>query len=513
MKPDEMKLSMEEITGILRRLESCSLNKEDYEKIKVLIETFIYMRLLLQSKTTSLIKLLKRIFGFKTEKANNILDKPKKSAPPSEKKPVKGHGRNGSADYAGAKKETIPHESLKSGDACPLCPKGKVYELEPKRIIRMEGAAPIQATIYECQRLRCNLCGEVFTATAPEGIGQDKYDETAGSMIAVLRYGSGLPFNRIENLQKSVDMPLPASTQWEIVRDIAKKISPAYEELVKQAAQGEIIHNDDTTMRILDSVNPDTDRKGVFTTGILSIKEEKKIALFKTGSNHAGENITALLRQRSSALPPPIQMCDGLSRNISKEFETLVANCMAHGRRNFVDLHSIFPEECRYVIEVIANIYKNDDDTKNMSPEERLAFHQVHSGPLMNDLRLWLNEQMDTKKVEPNSSLGKAFSYMLRRWERLTLFLRVPNAPLDNNICEQALKMAIRHRKNSLFYKTQNGAMVGDTFMSLIHTCNLCGTNPFDYLNALQRYASELAANPELWMPWNYKDTIRTLAE
>jgi hypothetical protein len=84
---------------------------------------------------------------------------------------------------------------------------------------------------------------------------------------------------------------------------------------------------------------------------------------------------------------------------------------------------------------------------------------------------------------------------------------------LDNNICEQALKMAIRHRKNSLFYKTHNGAMVGDTFMSLIHTCNLCGANPFDYLNALQRYASELAANPELWMPWNYKDTIRTLTE
>jgi Transposase IS66 family. len=353
----------------------------------------------------------------------------------------------------------------------------------------------------------------VFTATAPEGIGRDKYDETAGSMIAVLRYGSGLPFNRIENLQKSMDMPLPASTQWEIVRDVAKKISPAYEELVKQAAQGDIIHNDDTTMRILNSVNSDTDRKGVFTTGILSIKEGKKIALFKTGSNHAGENITELLRQRSTALPPPIQMCDGLSRNISKEFETLVANCMAHGRRNFVDLHSIFPEECHHVIEIIANVYKNDDDTKKMSPEERLAFHQVHSGPLMDDLRLWLNEQMDTMKVEPNSSLGKAFSYMLRRWERLTLFLKVPNAPLDNNICEQALKMAIRHRKNSLFYKTHNGAMVGDTFMSLIHTCNLCGANPFDYLNALQRYASELAANPELWMPWNYKDTIRTLTE
>jgi hypothetical protein len=122
VKPDEIKITMEEITGILGRLEACSLNKEDYGKIKALIETVVFLYAALQSKKASIIKLLKRIFGFKTEKANNILDKPKKSTPPSKEKPVKGHGRNGSADYAGAKKETIPHDSLKSGDACPLCP-------------------------------------------------------------------------------------------------------------------------------------------------------------------------------------------------------------------------------------------------------------------------------------------------------------------------------------------------------------------------------------------------------
>ena len=100
---------------------------------------------------------------------------------------------------------------------------------------------------------------------------------------------------------------------------------------------------------------------------------------------------------------------------------------------------------------------------------------------------------------------------MLKHWEKLTLFLRVPGAPLDNNICERALKKAILHRKNALFFKTANGAHVGDVFMSLIYTCELCGANPFDYLTELERHAGELAEDPQRWMPWNYRQTLDAL--
>jgi hypothetical protein len=115
---------------------------------------------------------------------------------------------------------------------------------------------------------------------------------------------------------------------------------------------------------------------------------------------------------------------------------------------------------------------------------------------------------LDEKLAEPNSALGSAIRYMLRHWERLTLFLRQAGAPLDNNLCERALKKAILHRKNALFYKTQNGACVGDLFMSLIYTCQLNQANPFDYLTQLQRHADQLAAGPQLWMPWNYRATL-----
>jgi hypothetical protein len=125
-------------------------------------------------------------------------------------------------------------------------------------------------------------------------------------------------------------------------------------------------------------------------------------------------------------------------------------------------------------------------------------------------LKEWLQRQFDEKLVEPNSALGEAINYLLKRWDSLTLFLRKAGAPLDNNLCERALKKAILHRKNALFYKTRNGARVGDIYMSLIYTCELSGINAFDYLNQLQLNASSVAEHPDRWMPWNYRDTLAT---
>jgi hypothetical protein len=162
------------------------------------------------------------------------------------------------------------------------------------------------------------------------------------------------------------------------------------------------------------------------------------------------------------------------------------------------------------VLESLAVIYRNDAVARErkLSPSARRHFHQAQSGPVMGELHAWLHRQLDDRLVEPNSSLGTAISYMLKHWERLTLFLRVPGAPLDNNICEQALKRAILHRKNALFFKTSRGAHVGDLFMSLIHTCQLCGANPFQYLSEVERHADELSSNPDRWMPWNYQETL-----
>jgi transposase len=458
-------------------------------------------------------------------------ESPDGAAGPETSSPGKapGHGRTGAEDYVGAEKIRVAHESLKPGDACPKCQKGTVYEsVAPGHLVRIKGQAPLGATVYEIQKLRCNLCGEIFTARTPPGVGTRKYDAESASMIALLKYGSGLPFNRLERLEGSLGIPLPAATQWEIVEPSADQVEPALDELIRQAAQGQVVHNDDTTMKVLalahrseESAGPDSvessDRKGVFTSGIVSILDGHRIALFFTGHRHAGENLAAVLKHRASELGRPIQMCDALSRNLPDlppELQTIVAHCLAHGRRQFVDVATNFPDERLYVLNLLKEVYQNDAEAKSqgLSAEQRLHFHQDNSGPKLDELNAWLTAQFEDRKVEPNSGLGEAITYMLKHWNELTLFLRQPAAPLDNNVCEQALKKAILHRKNAYFYKTENGARVGDLFMSLIHTCELNGVNPFDHLTVLQKHAEELCDHPADWMPWNYQDTLQRQA-
>ena len=293
-------------------------------------------------------------------------------------------------------------------------------------------------------------------------------------------------------------------------------MQPALHHLIWQAAQGEIFHNDDTGIRILRMAREPSDKRtGTFTSGIVSLWQGHRIALFFTGRQHAGENLADVLKRRAEQIGAPIQMCDALSRNAPKAsgVKILLANCLAHGRRQFVDVAASFPAECMYVLETLAMVYANDKTArdKGFDDEERLAFHRQYSQPLMTNLHDWLMEQIAEHRTEPNSGLGQAIAYLLNHWQPLTLFLREKGAPLDNNICERALKKAILNRKNAMFYKTLNGAWVGDLYMSLIHTCELNSVNPFEYLTQLQRHRAELAQAPADWMPWSYRDALKRI--
>jgi transposase len=525
-------MDREELNQLLERA-GATLSAEDQRKLKGIVEALSYLTDLVADQKTTIHDLRKLLFPAATEKTETVLkqagmerttkpaDKPGAQKPGQEKQKPPGHGRNGAEDYRNPRRVKIPHATLKHGDRCPDCLKGKVYEQqEPRLLVRIVGQAPLTATVYELQRLRCNLCGEVYSADAPEDVGEDKYDESAAAMIAQLKYGTGMPFYRLEHLEQNLGIPLPASTQWEIVEEAAEPIKPARDELIREAAQGEVLHNDDTSMRVLGLrrviAAEDGERTGIFTSGVVSTAEGRKIALFFTGRQHAGENLADVLQRRVAELPTPIQMSDALSRNAPKPINLLVANCLAHGRRHFVQITPNFPEPCRHVLEALGEVYYQDRlaRERGLSRIERLHFHQQHSKPVMDDLHQWFEAQLNEHKVEPNSGLGKAITYMLRHWQALTLFLREPGTPLDNNLVERALKKAILHRKNSLFYKTLNGADVGDLYMTLIHTCELNQVNPFDYLTELQRHSEELAAKPGDWMPWNYRVTLeKTLSK
>ena len=336
-------IDIEELDRLLDRTREGPLSDAEREKLRTALHALVEK---ISARTRT------------TEKTRSVVRQPdlgeadrSTTAPSGEQSPKKGHGRHSADHYTGAQKVAIPHPELKSGDACPGCARGRVYHQHESKVrVRIVGQAPLAATVFERERLRCNACGQVFTADEPDDIGTDKYDATAPAMIAQLKYGSGVPFARLERLENQLGIPLPAATQWELLEQAAAQGKPAWKQLIWYAAQGEVFHNDDTGMRILRLAREPSDtRTGIFTSGIVSVWQNRKIALFFTGRQHAGENLADVLAQRVDRLHAPIQMCDALSRNtpkLARGLQILLANCLAHGGRQFVDIATSFPQEC-----------------------------------------------------------------------------------------------------------------------------------------------------------------------
>jgi hypothetical protein len=377
----------------------------------------------------------------------------------------------------------------------------------------------VGATRYEQAVFRCSACQTRFTAPLPEGVRPEKYDATADVAIAMAKYSAGLPFNRLARVQKAFGVPLPESVQRERVEAVADAVHPVFLLLEKLAARGEVLFADDTGVKILSCIREnkhkaDGERTGTYTTGIVSRVDGHEIAIYRSGRAHAGENVGQLLDVRPAGLPAPVQIGDALSRNWSHAFTVVVAKCLAHARRHFVDIEQAFPDECKRVLDDVAVIYRNDDKTTGKAVAERLACHQKHAEPMMVALRAWIDEQFAERRVEPNSSLGKALTYVLTHWAGLTRFLEDGRAPLDSNAVERILRLAVLNRKNILFYRTEHGAAVGDIIASLVETSRLNQIGAWDYLLALVRNARSVRAAPAAWLPWPYPrdDTARQAA-
>jgi transposase len=518
-----------EIENLIEQIRGTNLDPGAKDKIERLLRTILSLLELLQRKNTSIKKLRELIFGKRTERhqARKAEDREKsdESLPPApgdrdlksaasasegEEKPGgKGHGHRAVSEYSGARVVKCQHPQLKAGDHCPSFPcGGRVYDLnEPTALLQFTGQPLITATNYEREVLRCAKCQKRYEAPLPEGVKEERYDATCDATIALMRYGGGLPWYRQAGLQAMGGVPLSEATMWERCEATADAGLGVFQQLMRQAADGEVMHTDDTWVRILSCLREDVQEKGraTNTSGIVVKAGGRKIALYFSGRHHAGENLAEVLKKRSAELGRPIQMSDALAANTSVEKNVLIGHCLSHARRKVFDLLDAYPSECEVVLEACGKVYGHDAETVGVSKEQRLAWHQEKSGPVMKELKAWIERQFSERLVEPNSNLGKALQYWRNHWEELTLWLREPGAPLDNNIAEQSLKQFILMRKNSLFFKTEHGAAVGDILASLIQTCRLNGVNAWDYLVTIVRNKKDARRNPQLYLPWNYK--------
>src|SRR3989442_882383 len=540
-RPDEVHLSRAEGEALRTRLARDALTAADRRVLDQGLQWYFWLLFALQEATFSLKRLRAILFG----------DKPKQRQSPSSsglsdgsggtgdvgaastavRGPTvedhraegstgghrRGHGRQGAAAYSGAERVVCRHEELAAGERCPVCGQGRLYAVPPGVDIRIDGNALLSAIYYELEKLRCSACGQVFTAKLPAEAGEEKYSPRARAVLAVSRYYLGLPFYRLEGYQTMLGVPVPDATQWDQIERVADCAYVVFTHLECLAAQGELIYQDDTAVRILSLIEENRhlhaqaeamglsrspERTGMYTTALVVKAGEQTICLYYSGRSHAGENLQALLEQRQAGLDKPLVMSDALSRNEADEDGLIRCHCLAHGRRQFSDLEDVFPKECQVVIEALKQVFDHEDEARDqqMSPTDRLTYHQAYSQPIMDELKHWLQKQFDDRLVEPNSSLGKAIAYMQAHWDTLTRFLSIPGAPLENNVVERALKLFIRQRKNSLLYRTEHSAYIPSVLTSVIATCLYAGVNALEYLVSLQEHPSEALPDPPAWL-------------
>lgn len=526
-----------EIEALINRIESTQMSEGDKQLVTRLLRLVLSLLRMIESKNASIARLKKMLFGPGSDKRDQPQENQSTAAEQSgptakdpdsgqpqsngapvnelERKALKGHGRLAAAAYTGAKRVICIDNELKGNGKCPhpTCG-GRLYDpKEWQEFIRFEARPIIDATRYEQQVLRCELCGARFAAPLPAGVSAQKYDETADVMMALLKYGAGMPFYRLAKLQGLMGIPLPASTQFMRCEAVADLVYPVYLELARLTSTGEVVCGDDTSVKILSCLKenkqlPKDARVGMQTTGIGALIGERTIALYYSGRRHTGENLYQLLQQRPATLDLPKIMGDAAAKNWTPEFQRIICKCLQHARKRFVEIKPAFAPLCQHVLDELGEVYKNDAATKGMTSLERLAYHQEHSLPRMTKLKEWMEEQWRVHAFEPNDGFGKAVGYFFDHYPGLTQFCKVAGAPLDNNLAERILKRAVLNRKNSLFYKTEHGAAVGDCLMSLIETCALSQANVFDYLLTLLRNGRAVRAAPAQWLPWNYQANI-----
>ena len=544
-QPEDVQLSREEGEALIERIERNALSAEDRQLLVKLLTFYFWLLFALREAKLSLKRFKARVFGEKPKppkppssggaagggspdgqepatSASPDLSSAAASSTPEKKTAPPGHGRHGADVYRAAQTVECRHEALAIGERCPACGRGTLYRLLPGVAMRLDGHALLSAVRSEVEKVRCSACGQVFTASVPAAAGTEKYTTRARAVLALARYYLGLPWYRLEGFQAVGGVPVADATQWDQAELVGDCSYPIFKWLETLAAQGEVIFQDDTPQRILTLIEENhqararaqaqgktktEERTGMQTTALMVQVGARRICLYYTGRRHAGENLAALLRKREPDRGKPVVMSDALSSNNAEEATLIRCHCLAHGRRKFSELDEAFPAESAVVVNALKDVFDHDEYARveQLTAQARLAYHQRKSGPIMRKLKRWLERQTAQRLVEPNSSLGKAIAYMIDHWDTLTRFLHEPGAPIDNNLAERALKLAIRQRKNSLFYATEHSAYIASILTSVIATCVQAGVNALGYLVALQDHRQEVFANPGAWLPWNYE--------
>lgn len=526
--PEVTDIDFSELAKLIERVEQAieydlALSVDDMKLLLCAITTLCTLQSTMEQNHITLHKLRKLLGMVQQSEKRQASDRKPRGKEPKPKKPRDQKKMNRLT-------KTVNHALSENqrGSVCCECQRGKLYPYPSAKLLRVTGHAPFEATQHVVEQLRCNACQALYKAALPQEVLDDgdenqQYGYSARALMAINKFYTGTPYYHQENLTDLFGFYISASTIFDQCEYVANDSMPVFYELRRLAAEAQLFLLDDTHHRILEQQPEMRDkpngkgqqlRSGIYSSGLIAIRADgHEIILFETSLGHAGEHLDEILKHRPDNSPTPIVMNDALSSNTVTKRKVLVCYCNAHARRQFFDLEKLYPDEIGKILDLYGKIWKNEAvvKEKHMSHEQRLAYHQEHSLPAMTSIREWAEKRMESKSFEEHSALGKAIKYFLKYYDGLIMFCVALGAPIDNNRMEEKLKIVIRGRKTSHFYKTVNGAGVANVIISLIATAAQAGANSYDYLVALQKNRESVKANPKNWLPWTYEKTLEKI--
>jgi len=503
-----------------------ALSVEDMKLLLHAITTLCTLQANMEQDDITLHKLRKLLGMIKqSEKRSQNRSQSKSKNKSKHKKPRVSSTKSAKAPQVVYHKMMAHHK----GDVCPACSRGKLYKFEPNKLLRITGHARYEAVHHIVEQLRCNACEQLYKAPLPESVladgdAEQNYGYTARALMVIDKFFTGIPYYHQSTLACLLGYSITASTIYDQCEYVANDVIPVVYELKRLSADAPRLLIDDTRHRILTQQPELRDRPngkgqqlrtGVYCSGLIAILADgHEIILFETSLGHAGEHLAGILEKRAETLPPPVVMCDASSSNGVVNRQIILCYCNAHARRQFFDLEKIYPKDIGWVLDTYGKIWEHEETIRaeEMNDAARLVYHQTHSLPVMKSLYDWALNKRNGKAFEEHSAYGKAINYFLKHYDNLVKFCEVEGAYIDNNRMEEKLKIPIRGRKTAHFFKTVNGAGVGNVLTSLLATTAQASENVYDYFVALQKHRDQVKAEPAAWLPWTYRNTLAKLS-
>lgn len=458
--------------------------------------------------------------GNKVEKSNlNV--QPSSNDSDGQKKLNPNHNGKASVnDYPESPICVHTHDTLKPGDQCPSCGRGKLYFGTPRQRLIFQGQPPITPVRHMFRDLFCSLCKDVFRVSPPQhladdGLGKvDRYGYSAISMITMMKFFSMLPYYRLGRLASMLGVHVAPSTQFDQVEKVANTFAPVQILQRDIASQGQLLMTDDASNKILSKKTALIPRR---STGKMQLRDgchssvaiafddlDEMTVLIKTDIIHAGEWLDQILAARNPSLAKPKVMWDRVSSNTITVCDYVDLACNQHARQNFKDLEDQMPKIIRPILNAYKRIFFNDVQTANLSKADRLSYHQTHSQSVFNSIVSTSKKVLSDKLVTENSELGQAFQYVLNHEKALSGFLKYEGAPVSNNLVERVILNIVLMRRASHFFRTPESAAIADTILSVGLTAFFAGVNLYHYFRLGLKHAEEVGKEPERWLPANF---------